>query len=101
MVKATSLLFFARVFSSVVAELVLPPLLERGPEPADDLVAEKPAVPPTAAAELVVENEVIALLIPCVLRPVFHVLCLRSPPLGCFIFICLHWFRSSVFHCLV
>jgi len=100
-VTATSLLFFARGFSSVMAEPVLPPLPGPGPEPADDPVAAEPAVPPVEAAEPVVENEVIASLISCVLRSVFRVLCQRSPPLGCIIFICLRWFRSSAFHCPV
>lgn len=48
-----------------MAEAVLPPLPDRGPEPADNPVAAEPAVPPAEAAEPEEENEVIALLFPC------------------------------------
>ena len=82
-----------------MAEPVLPPLPDHGPEPADNPVAAEPAVPPAEAAEPVEENDVIASLVPCVLRPVFRVPCQRSRPLGCIVFICLRWFCSSAFHC--
>ena len=49
-----------------MAEPVLPPYLDRGPEPADNPVAAEPAVPPAEAAEPGEENEVIASLFPCV-----------------------------------
>ena len=80
-VTTTSLLFFARVFSSVMAEPFLPLLPERGPEPADDPVAAEPAVPPAEAAEPVVENEVIASLIPCVLVALSLFVCVGFVPL--------------------
>lgn len=63
MVTATSLPFSAcqlALFSSVMAEPVLPPLPDRSPEPADNPVAAEPAVPPAEAAEPEGENEVIA-----------------------------------------
>ena len=83
-----------------MAELVLPPLLDRGPEPADNPVAAEPAVPPAEAAEPGGENEVIASLFSCVLRPVSRS-CRRSRLLGCIVPFCLGWFRPCVLHCLV
>ena len=83
------LVFSTRPFSSVMAEPYLPPLPDRGPEPADNPVAAELAVPPAEAAKPGEENEVIASLIPFVLRPVFRVPCRRSRPLGCVVLICL------------
>ena len=60
-------------FFPVMAEPVLPPLPD--PEPADNPVDAEPAVPPAEAAEPGEENEVIASLLPCVLRPVFRFPC--------------------------
>ena len=57
---------------------VLPPLPDRGTEPADNPVAAEPAAPPAEATELVEETEVVASLIPCVLRHVFRLPCQRS-----------------------
>ena len=62
-----------------MAEPVLPPLPD--PEPADNLVAAEPAVPPAEAAEPGEENEVFASLLPCVLRPVFRFPCQHFRPL--------------------
>ena len=70
-------------FFPVVAEPVFPPLPD--PEPAGNPVAAEPAVPPAEAAEPGEENEVIASLLPCVLRPVFRFPCRRFRPPGlCF-----------------
>ena len=83
----------------VMAEPVLPPLPD--PEPADNPLAAKPAVPPAEAAEPGEENEVIASLLPCVLRPVFRFPCQRFRPLGCIVLFCSGRFRPCAFHCLV
>ena len=86
-------------FFPLMAEPVLPPLPD--PQPADNLVAAEPAVPPAEAAEPGEENKVIASLLPCVLRPVFRFPCQRFPPLGCTVLFCSGWFRPCAFHCLV
>ena len=85
-------------FFPVMAAPVLPPLPD--PEPADNPVAE-PAVPPAEAAEPGEENEVIASVSPCVLRPVFRFPCQRFRSLGCIVLFCSGWFRPGAFHCLV
>ena len=54
--------------------------------------------PPAGPEE---ENEVIALLFPCVLRPVFRFPCQRFRRLGCTVLFCSGWFRPCAFHCLV
>ena len=86
-------------FFPVMAEPVLPPLPD--PQPEDNQVAAEPAVPPAEAAEPGEENEVIASLLPCVLRPVFRFPCQRFRPLGCIVLFCSGWFHPCTFHCLV
>lgn len=72
-----------------MTEPVLPPLPDGGPEPADNPDGAEPVAPPAEATEPGKENEVIASLFLCVLRPVFRVPCQRSRLLGCIVLICL------------
>ena len=85
-VTATSLsvllVYQLALFSSVMVEPALPPLPNRGLEPADNPVVAEPPVPPADATEPVEVNKVIPSVIPCVLRYVPRVLCRRSRPLG-------------------